>query len=178
MPRLLLAAAAAVLLVTMTGCGDPVVPPSPSPTPTATPVFASEEEALAAAVAAYGRYLEVSDAIATDGGHDVGRLEGLVTLQQYQQAAADFDELASSGRHMNGRSSFDSVAIQQFRDTNVSVYLCLDVSAVRVLDGAGIDVTPSDRESRIPLDISFAVADGSLLLDTSDVWEGNGLCAN
>jgi len=161
-------------LVVLAGCvGPPVV--TPVPTPTATPVFASDEEALAAAEEAYAAYLAVSDEVASDGGIGVERLEAYVTASQLEQARTDFGSLQKSGRRMVGSSAFDGIVLQSFDATRLTVYLCLDVSGVRVFDGAGVDVTPVGRIARVPLEVGFAVHE-ALLLDSSEVWNGGSVC--
>ncbi len=62
----------AVLLLVLTGCtpGDEVVVPDPEPT--VEPMFATDEEALAAAEEAYGAYLAASDASLAGGGVERG----------------------------------------------------------------------------------------------------------
>ncbi len=58
--------ALAVLL--LSGCLPPQTTVTPTPEATAAPVFASDEEALAAATAAYAAYLAMSDQIFAEGG--------------------------------------------------------------------------------------------------------------
>jgi hypothetical protein len=177
MPRLLLAAGAAVILVALTGCIDPTPRVTESPTPSATPVFASEEEALAAAEEAYAAYLKVSDEISADGGANPERLADHVTPDELERAEQRFGDLESSGRRTEGMTVFDSTSIQRFDDIELAVYLCLDVEGVRVLNDQGQDVTPLDRPDRIPLEVTFEVnGRKSLLLESSDVWEGTSIC--
>lgn len=179
MPRLLLVAGAAVILVAMTGCVDPKPPITPSPTATAAPVFASEEEALAAAEEAYAAYLAVSDAVSGDGGKHPERLEGYMTAEELDRAVERFSDLAASGRHTQGSTVFRSSTLQHWDDMEVAMYLCLDVSGVRVLDAQGTDVTPIDRPDHIPLEVTFRVeAPTALLLESSDVWEGAEICGS
>ena len=68
-------AAAGALALVLTGCvGSPA--PTPSPTPTeAAPIFASDEEALAAAVKAYELYTRsVASQVTDDGGVEPERV--------------------------------------------------------------------------------------------------------
>ena len=177
MPRLLLVAGAAVILMAMTGCVDPAPPVTSSPTPSATPVFASEEEALAAAEAAYREYLAVSDAITAVGGADPDRLREFVTTDELTRAGERFAKLQASGKVTEGSTLFDSTSLQRYDDREVIVYLCLDVSGVRVFDTQGQDATPPDRPNRLPLEVTFEVGHASqLLLDSSNVWDGENIC--
>ena len=67
-----LTSSAIVLSVGLAGCTQPTEQPGPSttPSPSASSFFADEDEALAAATAAYTEYLKVSDAVAIDGWTD------------------------------------------------------------------------------------------------------------
>ena len=172
------AGAVTVLLLTLSGCTEspPLVPPVPAPSD--TPVFASDEEALAAAEAAYAKYLEVSDAITADGGGGGERLSGLVTVEQLTAALDRFEKFQATGNRTQGSTGFDSASLQRWDDFDLGIYLCLDVSGVRVLDLGGVDVTPADRPNRIPLEIAFQLDnDGGLVLASSDVWGDGDYCA-
>ena len=68
---------AGMLLLAGCGGGDPI--PTLPPTPSATPIFASEEEALAAAEDAYAAYRGMSDQISAEGGANPERIAPFVT---------------------------------------------------------------------------------------------------
>jgi len=59
----------------------------------------------------------------------------------------------------------------------IVTYVCIDVSQVRVMDEAGTDVTPPDRQPVVPLEVEF-VGDSSdsLLISRSEVWSGSSFC--
>ncbi|MFC0678712.1 hypothetical protein ACFFGH_12760 [Lysobacter korlensis] len=179
--RLVVGLLVAATLAALTGCsGEPEQEaPASTPSPTAIPVFASEEEALAAAEDAYREYLEMSDAIARDGGRDPERLGSLVTRDELVRAVAEFEAFAESGRQTRGSSRFNTFSLQQYESLSkvaqVTVYVCLDVSDVRVVDESGRDITPA-REARQPLSVIFVSADeGSqeLVLQRSEQWSSN-----
>ena len=182
--RMLRSAAALVAVVLLAGCvpGDPVV--TPEPAQEVTPVFASDEEALAAATEAYARYLEVSDQIAADGGADPERMIPLVTEDQYQRELEGFTNLVDSNLRIVGSSAYDSTAIQSWSmvDANsaqVVIYACSDASSTRVLDDTGTDVTPVDRRVRAPFELEFVSSSEdafSLVLARSDLWSGTDFC--
>lgn len=162
-------------LVVLAGCvGPPVV--TPVPTPTATPVFASDEEALAAAEEAYAAYLAVSDELSADGWAEPSRLAPFLTDEELNRTERVYDDLHASGRSTVGTSVFDSTMLQRYDDGEVAVYLCLDVSGVRVVDSSGLDVTSVDRVDRVALEVVFKVVRRKLLLDSSDIWDGGALC--
>lgn len=151
---------------------------TPVPTPSVTPVFASDEEALAAAEAAYREYAAISNEASADGWKNPNLLASYVTDDELARTTASYKELAATGRHTEGEATFDSVTLQRYDANEVVVYLCLDVSLVRLLDLTGTDVTPADRPGRLPLEVGFELDEtGHLLLATSDIWDGGEMCA-
>lgn len=178
-PALLIVLAATLAL---TGCQPDDSPLVVDPSPSVTPIFESDEEALAAAEAAYGEYLAVSDLVSASGGADVGRLAELVTPTYFASLAAEYESFANTGNKTQGSSSFDGLELQQHIESengaDIVVYACLDVSGVSVLDSSGADVTPPDRRLRLPLEVALTQADSgsSLLISSSVLWDGSDFC--
>ena len=177
------AVGAAVLLgmLALSGCveGDPL--PTLPPTPSATPIFASEEEALAAAEEAYAAYSEVSDLIANDGGVDPERIAPFVTDEQLQNELDTAAYYRDHGIHSVGSVTVIKTVLQQANESvgtvEVAVYVCLDVESVRVLDNSGNDVTPSDRDPITALEVVLqGDAADSLLVASSDLWSDSSFC--
>jgi hypothetical protein len=177
-------AAAGVLAVVLVGCtGTPAPSPTPAPsTSAAAPIFASDEEALAAAEEAYQMFEAVSHQIATDGGEGPQRVESIATSRFLPHLLDEFDQYREHGLRIEGESSVDSIRLAEHTEgpdgAHVSIYLCQDVSSVRVLDAAGTDVTPTDRPNRTPL-IAFLIAaspENQLLVDNVELWSGDDFC--
>ena len=170
------------LLVSGCASSEPVITPEPSPT--STPVFASDEEALAAATEAYAAYLAMSDQIAQDGGTSADRIGNLVTAAWLPKEIQQFSEFAKSGYHQSGVTHFDHLQLQRFgqdeRGTvTVTFYVCLDFSETKVLDNADLDVTPRDLDVRAPFEVSFesSKADSvNLLLSGMERWQSTNFC--
>lgn len=181
--RMLRSAAAVLAVLLLAGCvpGEPVI--TPEPDPDVTPVFASDEEALAAATEAYAKYLEVSDQITADGGANPERLEPFVTAEQWAKELEGLKEWSDSGNTSAGASTFDTVTLQQYnsgleRPDSLTVYLCVDVSAVRVVDSKGSDITPETRIDRYPLEVGFeASAPNDVLITRSESWLDASYCS-
>ena len=170
-----------LVALTLVACVPDDEPVRPEPSPTASPIFASDEEALAAAEAAYGAYVVVSDTISSQGGAGADALMDLVSANYYAQIEKEYAEFALTGGRTSGFTSFDSMTLQQRNsDDGVEVivtYACLDVSGVRVLDASGIDVTPQGRLTRLPLEITFEASDSTdLIVAGSEVWDGADYC--
>ena len=177
MRRILTVVGVVLLTTMMAGCIGPEPGGRHKPSPSPTPVFASDEEALAAAEAAYGAYLAVSDAISSDGGANPERLAASVTAEELAESIELYKSFEIEGIRTRGTTTFDSVALQRADDYEVAIYLCLDVTQVRMIDTGGADVTPASRINRVPLEVIFLVgSDQQLLLDSSDVWRDGETC--
>src|SRR5215213_7696215 len=103
-------AAGGVLALVLAGCtGAPLPTSTPSPTETAAqPIFASDEEALAAAEQAYQSFESVSLQIATVGGDGAERIESTATQRYLPQLLDEFDQYRELGLRVKGESSIDS----------------------------------------------------------------------
>lgn len=167
-------------LLLLSGCLPQSPTVMPTPQPSSTPVFASDEEALAAAEAAYAEYLRVSDAITADGGANPERIEPLVTESQRKAALASFVVYATKGLRTEGASKHDSLALQHYSEPGeviLDLYVCVDVTDIRVLDASGADITPAGRVNRVPLEISYVGSSAEdLKLDRSEAWSGDDFC--
>jgi len=175
-----LAVAAILLLPGCTG-DEPIVLPSPESS--TAPVFATDEEALAAAEAAYGEYLAASSKISSEEGSSADALREYVTDKYFTEVEASVERFNNDGREQRGEPTFDSVTLQQFVDpfiepVNIVVYLCVDVSATKFVDDKGNDQTPEGRAERVPLEVTFVGVDrtASLLIDSSEAWTGEDFC--
>lgn len=167
-----------LIAIALAGCSMPQPEPQSSSTSAEEkPLFASDEEALAAAEAAYAHYLEVSDQIARDGGANPERLKGLVTPGQYIIELQNYKEYSQSGLRSSGTSAFDSFHISNSDFNRFSTYLCVDVSNSKVLDASGLDVSPSNRENRWPLVVSFSFdSKWNALISGNETWTGKNFC--
>lgn len=171
--------AAATVTGAATACVGPTPIPTLPPQPTATPVFGSEEEALAAATAAYEEYLRVADEVGQRGWADAeGDLGTVVVdplLSEELETGASFE---LEGYTQSGQSTFDSVALQSaelYGDPQVIFYVCLDVSDVDVLGPDGQSVVPGGRPDRLPLEVE-ALGAPPMKIARSELWSGSDFC--
>ncbi|WP_346233725.1 hypothetical protein [Parafrigoribacterium mesophilum] len=175
-----LAAAFALLLG---GCVPQSRPVQPKPSPSSSPIFASDEEALAAATKAYAAYLDMEDEIAQDGGNNPDRLAPFVTPEQMVAERKAFTKLLESGKHQLGSTSFRIASLQQ-SDQNVDgrasvgAYICADISAVSYSGGAS-GITPTSVPKLIGIEAGFegeTPGSDQLLVARSVPWAGTGIC--
>ena len=162
----------------LAGCVPQQVDDPIEPAPSATPIFESEDEALAAAVAAYEAYLKVSDEIAADGGANPERLKDLVTAEWYEKEVEGFSAIADSGMFQRGSTTVGHAELQSVADvtdgSRVLLYICVDFSATTFVDANGADVTPGSRASRMNFQVSFeSRGPNELLIGGSEPWSAS-----
>lgn len=150
--------------------------PRPEPTPTPTAAFASEEEAFAAAEEVYRAYLVAEDA---DGNEEPGEdPQSYLTGQALEEAAAAHQAFDEDGIRIVGTTTLES-----FEGTTADIdesvaklvaVVCIDVSKSSVMDSNGSDITPPDRGSTWPLEVTFVGDQSSLLISESLTAESTG----
>lgn len=156
-PLLLLAAA-------LTGCTQPTRLPPPEPSASGEPLFASDEEALAAATAAYEEYLAVVDGALSDPTQsvDFGSLTDGDALAELEGSRKEFVE---QGYRLEGSRVVGGAELQQLFElegvTTVVAYFCEDVSEVTLLDRNGGSLTTEDRPR-------FSIFETSIEFEASD----------
>ena len=156
--------------------------PDPEPTPTATPLFASDEEALAAAEEAYGKFLSVSDEVFAEGGAQPERLQEVATGRQLEMDLDGYREVAEQKLRSVGTTTFGDAELQSRSEADgeveVIVYLCEDVSGVDVLDSNGASIVLDSRPNETRYEVLFESDPESpsrLLVESREVW-ADGKC--
>jgi hypothetical protein len=173
--RMLSVALALALL--LSGCSPNGTPAIPVPEPTSAPVFASDEDALAAAKVALAAYIAVSDAISQDGGANPERIAEVVTPEWLPTELNSWRAFQRRGEKLVGSTSIKKVKLEQTSDAGtVVVYACIDFTASTMIDKTGIDVGrkgPDDGTLEITFEIAKSV---DLLLADSELWSGESIC--
>lgn len=172
--------ALAVPLVALSFAGCATAPTDSTPQNAAVeqaPAFATDEEALAAAQAAYAEYLAVSDQIAREGGANPERLQGLVTKDQFKLEQQNANSLKDQGLHSEGISTFDTFHVANADLDSFSAYVCLDVSNSNLVNSSGEIINSANREKRWPLLVTFDLSiPTNILISGSDTWTGQNFC--
>ncbi|MBN9607395.1 MAG: hypothetical protein J0G30_12370 [Actinomycetales bacterium] len=171
----LVVASAVALLAT--AC-VPGTNPTPSPTPTVqpTPLFATEEEALAAARDAYSRYLEVAAEVVNEGGRQPENLEEVLTGTQLELETQAANDLASAGAYIEGSARLVSMDVQSFDNTTVQTYACVDYSELVLHRANGSVESLAVGDPVVPLELGFRVVAETLLLASQSNWDGASFC--
>lgn len=164
--RTLLASVALITLATLATTGGCSAAPAPKPTP--TPLFATDEEAFAAAEEVYREYNEAVNA-ERRGETDVDPRDYLVGLALEGDTDAR-NELRERGLTIDGDgivAAFDEGEVVLSPSPRVVAIACLDVSGTRVLDQSGQDVTPAAREAHVPLQVTMLTRGDSWAISES-----------
>ncbi|WP_166996892.1 hypothetical protein [Paramicrobacterium fandaimingii] len=154
----------------------------PTPTPTKTAIFASEDEALQAAVDVYQQYSAVVDKITAEGDAHMAELDGLVT-RSYLNEYMDTESFEDRGWHTTGDSTFRNSEIVELAQTKnsatIQIALCRDLSKVKILDANGDDISDETRQrAEIPYTLRFVwdAAKSRLKLSDSGTWDDDSIC--
>jgi len=177
----LLALGCLALLVALgVGACTPSGPRStPSPSPSETAPFKTDEEALAAAKAAYEKYRSVVDAVFRDGGIHPERFNAVATGTAKKELLNSAARLHEDGQRLTGRTLVDRVRLQYYSpsEAEVAIYACQDISATDVVDSSGRSVVDSARQGRIPRQVQLVTSANSLLVALDGIWTGENFCS-
>lgn len=141
-------------------------------------MFDSDEEATAAAVEVYERYLAVNAAINADHGTNAERILDVTTNRYGTELLAEFRSMREAGVHITGSGALVDWRLAEIDELrrHLDLELCLSAGDTRIIDAAGNDGTP-DRPDVAPLVVSFTVLDsGQVRLDGSETWSGEQFC--
>lgn len=159
--------ALALGLVVLSGCS-----PTPEPTPTPTAVFASEEEAFAAAEETYRAYIDASNSV------DLADPQTFDALNQYTAGRYLSEERkALSHMHAEGYVSEGAIRIEWFRNvswvegTTLTAMSCNNVSETSLTDRDGTSLVPADRPIRYALRLELTLVRDALRIVKSDAIE-------
>jgi len=170
----------ASVTVLLSGCLPPQPALAPTAEPTSTPIFASDEEALAAAEAAYGAYVKAVDvALSTLDSADVGRVSQGQALSTVENSVTSY---RAEGKRLTGTSKIDMTVLTRSSSSDAplgpQIYSCLDITGTDVVDSNGRSVVPAARRLRVPVVVDTIVrsTDQSLIVENVEIWGGNDFC--
>ena len=171
------------LVAALTACTESARIPPPEPSSATQPLFATDEEALDAATAAYEEFLGLSGEILRDGGSDAERIASLVSEEVYRLEAEGFALLADNGWKAVGESELLGIELQQHLSgppgvAEVIAYVCVSVANIDIFDGSGAPQSLSGRETEVSFEIVYASKpDGGLIIDRKTIWPESVACS-
>ncbi len=166
-----------LLLITLVlaGCTQPDPMPSPPPTPSSAPVFASDEEALAAAEEAYGKFLATLDQIFIDGGREPDRLLAVASRQVVDEQLPGFEELRTQGQRGTGATQLQmTLQSTDLVAGEVTAYVCEDISATDIVDQSGVSVVAPGRTTLFEYEV--VLSGRPLIVQSRLPWNGATTC--
>lgn len=179
LPDLVRLSIGALLLVSLSGCAPSDATGLPEPTATFVAPYASDEEALAAAEAAYREYTRVTLASYREGSIDPAPLSTVASGDHLSELLLEFDERVADGRYILGESSFDQVVLQRYsRDSSpnevIAVYLCDDLSRLSIHRN-GQKIGPETPLPPMTMQVVFDISANSKTLRVSsrDIWSAD-----
>jgi hypothetical protein len=174
--------------LTLTGCvptpAEPAVTPSASASSSAPVVFASDEEALATARSTYERFVSTIDTVVAENGQRPERIDEFAVPTLAEEEKQGVQEFLENGFKISGRSLVTN-AILQSRTENaggtnvVTLYVCVDISDVEVMDRSGNSAVESTRPDQNSFEVTFDSGDDQpvgLLVSSTSVWNGGSVC--
>ncbi|MFC5930313.1 hypothetical protein [Cryobacterium melibiosiphilum] len=173
------------IVVGLSGCAatpdSTPPPPAPSPTAAAAPVFANNDEALAAATEAYAAYLSTADLVTAEGGTNPERIAPFVTAEYLATELAELAEFQELQVRTTGATVFRVTKLQYAdylnpTEVEVAVYICEDVSGLDVIDAEGTSLVASDRLPLTPFEVRFQMKSSILVVSARVPWRGGGVC--
>lgn len=175
-----MSAAVAVILtaLTISGCSAPA---GPDPAPVTAPMFASDEEAFAAAEATLEAYVAASNRIDLA---DPATFEPIFRWTSGELSAAErkgFSKLHAAGAVKRGDEVITAAQLSNVdrKAGTVSLAVCLDVSAVELTNADGLSRVHESRDDEHALVVEFEPSDASetgLLINFISGRDGEPKC--
>ena len=180
MPRRPHALVAPLLVLAMVGCTPTTALPPASPPSEEAPLFASDEEALAAATEAYEEFLAALDAKLQDPPSDDVDLSTFASSQALEEANIGVDRFIEQGLRISGPRSVISAELQMVSSypkyVEVVIYACESIAGVDLFDAEGKSLVEEDRPNLSAWESSVVFSGDSTLVDSRTQWVGGGVC--
>jgi len=180
MPRRPLALVVSLLVLALVGCAPTtVLPPAGAPSDEA-PLFASDEEALAAATAAYEEFLAALDAKLQDPPSPAISLDEFAEKQALDEAIQSVEQFEVEGFQITAPRTVTSARLQMVirveGATEVVFYACESVAGVDLLDDAGESLVAPERPDLSAWESSVVFRPGQTLVNSRTQWTGGDVC--
>lgn len=180
MPRALAIPTVAVTLLLLTACSPSTGDDTPAP-PTASasaPIFASEEEAVAAADAVIKEYWATANEVLQAGGEGAENFESVVTPRRLASERSVAESFVSQQLVQIGEFTVEPSTFQQSYETadhtEIVVTACVDYSGVTVVNPDGLEAKRTNPQPRVIHQVTLRAVgtpeDPEVRLDKSEPW--------
>ena len=180
MPRRPHALVAPLLVLAMVGCTPTTALPPASPPSEEAPLFASDEEALAAATEAYEEFLAALDAKLQDPPSPDVSLDDFAEKQALDEAMQSVEQFEVEGLRITAPRTVTTVRLQMLIHaedaTELVFYACESVAGVDLLDEAGKSLVTPERPDLSAWESSVVFRPGEALVNSRTQWTGGDVC--
>ena len=163
----------AVALAVMSGC-------TPDGGPTPSPTVSSSAEAFAAAEGTYRAYVDARNSVDLSKPSTFEPMFRWLTGDELANAKKSYSGMSAEGVVIHGSSHVVLVEPASISNHDLDLAVCLDVSAVTIVDRDGKSLVSDDRPKVQPLDITFVRSTASptgWLISGTHGREGDPLCS-
>jgi hypothetical protein len=174
----------------MTGCvpmpAEPAATPSPSASAGAPVVFASSsDEALALAREIYANFLDSTDAALASRGSEPERITEFASAEVASEELEGVEEFRTNGYQLVGQAQITNVILESHGGNAqnvlppVTLYVCVNVAHVDVLDRDGNSVVKPSRPDATAFEVTLDDRPdhgAELIVVSKSVWSGGGVC--
>ena len=175
-----LVALAIALVVPLAACTEATRIPDAEPSSELAPLFASDEEALAAATAAYEEFLAVLDAALEEPSIEKADLERVSGGQALSSASESIRQFSDEGLRISGPRAIGSAQLQQHSSdqdgAEVTAYFCEDITDVLLLDADGASLTQPDRPDYSVFEATIEFTNYGGRVVERDFWSNESSC--
>jgi hypothetical protein len=168
------------LVLAVSGCApaaereEATSAPVMSPTTTGG-VFISNDEAVAAASAAYERFTTLEIEVARAGGVGRERFDEVAAEPFLTELNVGYSEMEAAGQRLEGDTTFDAARIQERwlepDGEHISIFACVDASGIRIFDASGADISKDGQRKRLTMLIKVVAQSREHVRVTgNDIW--------
>lgn len=166
---------AGIVLVSVSGCVQPVdnreVRFTTAPTEAVDSALTDKDAANV-----YEIFLRTSDLVLADGGASPERMKEYAASDALDEFLADAKDFETRGWSLVGSTRFDSISVQTSSASEISFYVCDDVSETDLLDETGKSLVEPDRVNRSPWLVSASRIGGDSKVVSKELWVGENFC--
>ncbi|UTT61771.1 hypothetical protein [Microcella humidisoli] len=170
----------ALLAGALSACTESTRIPPAEPTAEVAPLFATDEEALEAATAAYEEYLVVLDGLLQDPREVTAEFNDVAEGAALDAAVASVADFLSQGYALSGPRRLGGADLQQYSDSveaaEVTAYFCEDISSVVLLDRNGQSISTEDRPDFTLFEATIRFTGSSALVIEREFWSNETSC--
>ena len=169
-----------VLVLALVGCSSPTVIPPAAPPSDEAPLFATDEEALAAATAAYEEFLAALDSKLQDPPAEDIDLGDFASSQALDEATESVDRFVTQGLRITDARAVIATELQMFSELSagveVVIYACESVEGVDLLNTDGESLVEEGRPDLSGWEAAVIFNGESVSVDSRNQWAGEGVC--